>query len=287
MKIKLLIFLFFLFVIESIGFAQGTPKESKLFPFAQYNDPTLSLISQVDNPAEYRRYNSDNLTVFQHWLSNLPLMPPKTPVLNWKGKIISKADTLNRVVDMNIESEYVTDADIPVLLLMHFFRLQGKLEDFKIILKENLVVKYRDWLRGKYIDEEKRAIYFRNEGISRADSDEEFQKYIEFVTEHFDIKSLRMNVKHVDSRVFRPSQILLHYDVENPDKIGHAAIILDVAIGKKLPRKMLIAYGGNPAQSVIIPNSGKARDGRWFSLDEIREHLNEYGLGYIYRWKVD
>jgi len=51
------------------------------------------------------------------------------------------------------------------------------------------------------------------------------------------------------------------------------------------PRKMLVAYGGNPAQSVVLPNAGMTTEARWLTLDELREHLKEYGMGYIYRWK--
>lgn len=285
MKIKCIFFLSFFLIMGTASFAQDASKEVKPFPFAQYNDPKLSLISLADAPPGYKRISSERFTLFQHWLSNLPLMPPKTPILNWKGKIISKADTLNRIVDMNIDSKYATDADILVLFLMHFFRLQNKLDNFNIILKENLVVNYKNWLRGKYIEEKKRDIYFRNEGLSRIDSDEEFQAYIEFVTRHFDNKSLRKNVEHINSLIFKPSNVLIHFKLDDPDSIGHTAVILDAAVASGKPRKMLVAYGGNPAQSVIIPNAGRTGHGGWFSIDEIREHLKENGMGYLYRWK--
>ncbi len=285
MKVKLLIFLTLILVAGTISFAQDTQKEVKPFPFAQYNDPKLSLVIQVSNPAGYERYPSDRLTMYQLWLSNLPLMPPRTPVLNWKGKTISKPDTLNRILDMNIESKYITDADIPVLLLMHFAHLQGKLEGFNITLEKKLVVNYKDWLRGKYIEDKDRDIYFKNEGLSRVDSDEEFQKYIEFVTKIFDTKSLRMNVERTDSRVFRSSHMLIQFKEDDPDSIGHTSVILDMAFAEYKPRKMLVAYGGNPAQSVVLPNAGMSTESRWLTLDELREHLEEYGIGNVYRWK--
>ncbi len=285
MKIKLLIFLTLILVAGTVSFAQDTQREFKPFPFARLNDPKLSLISQVTNPAGYVRYPTDRLTKYQLWLSNLPLLPSGSPVLNWKGKTISKPDTLNRILDMNIDPRYITDADIPVLLLMHFFHLQGKLEKFNIILRKNLVVNYKDWLRGKYVDEKDREIYFKNEGLSRVDSDEEFQKYMEFVTKNFDTKSLRMNVEHTDSRVFEPSHMFIQFKEDDPDSIGHTSVILDIAVAEYKPRKMLVAYGGNPAQSVVLPNAGMTTEARWLTLDELREHLKEYGMGYIYRWK--
>ncbi len=285
MKIKLLIFLTLILVAGTISFAQDTQKGANQFPFAQYNAQELSLITQISNPAGYERYPSKKLTLYQIWLSNLPLMPSETPVLNWKGKTISEPDTLNRILDMNIDSKYITDADIPVLLLMHFFHLQGKLERFNITLKKDLVVNYKDWLRGKYIDEKDRDIYLKNEGLSRVDSDEEFQKYVEFVTKNFDTKSLRMNVEHTDSRAFEPSHMFIQFAEDDPDSIGHTSVVLDMALAEYKPRKMLVAYGGNPAQSVVLPRVGMSNESRWITLDEIREYLKEYGPGYMYRWR--
>ncbi len=285
MKIKVLIFLTFLIAFGAISYAQDAQKNFNPFPFAQYNDPNLSLITQVPNPAGYERYSSDRLSLFQHWLSNLPLTPQGTPVLNWKGKKIAKADTLNRVIDMNIDSKYITDADILVLLAMHSFRLQGTLDSFNIILNKNLVVNYRSWLQGKYIDEKDKDMYFKNEGLSRLDTDEEFQNYVKFVTKYFDTKSLRKNVEHTNSNFAKATNVFIQFRDDDPDSIGHSAVILDVAVAEYQPRKMLVAFGGNPAQSIVVPTSGKETDGSWFTLDELREHLKEFGMGYIYRWK--
>ncbi len=285
MKIKLLIFLIILLASGIISFAQNAQQNSEPFPFAQYNDPNLSLITQVPNPVGYDRYSSDRLSLFQHWLSNLPLMPPGTPVLNWKGKKVAKADTLNRVIDMNIDSKYITDADILVLFAMYSFRLQGILDSFNIILNENLVVNYKSWLQGKYIDEKDKDIYLRNEGLSRLDTDEEFQNYVKFVTKYFDTKSLRKNVEHTNSNFAKATNVFIQFRDDDPDSIGHSAVILDIAVAEYQPRKMLIAHGGNPAQSIVIPTTGKETDGNWFTLDELREHFKEFGMGYIYRWK--
>lgn len=285
MKIKLLIFLIILLASGIISFAQNAQQNSEPFPFAQYNDPNLSLITQVPNPVGYDRYSSDRLSLFQHWLSNLPLMPPGTPVLNWKGKKVAKADTLNRVIDMNIDSKYITDADILVLFAMYSFRLQGILDSFNIILNENLVVNYKSWLQGKYIDEKDKDIYLRNEGLSRLDTDEEFQNYVKFVTKYFDTKSLRKNVEHTNSNFAKATNVFIQFRDDDPDSIGHSAVILDIAVAEYQPRKMLIAHGSNPAQSIVIPTTGKETDGNWFTLDELREHFKEFGMGYIYRWK--
>jgi len=287
MKIKLLIFLTLILVTATLSFAQEAQKEINPFPFAQYNNPNFSLLIQVANPNGYERYSSDRLSLFQHWLSNLPLMPQGTPVLNWKGKKVAEADTLNRILDMNINSKYVTDADIPVLLLLNFFHLQGTADNFNVILKDNLVVNYKNWLHGKYIEEKGKDIYYRAEGLTRVDTDEEFQQYLDFVTKHFDTKSLRRNIEHVNSTVFKASNVFIQFKQDDPDSIGHTAVILDVAVGKDKTRRMLVAYGGNPAQSVIVPNTGKSAYGQWFSLEQLREHLDEFGMGYMYRWKAN
>ena len=287
MKFKILIFLSFLMAAGIMSLAQVAPKKSAPFPFSQYNDPKLSLINVVSNPEGYERYPSKRLTLYQHWLSNLPLKPKNTPVLNWKGEIISKADTLNGIMDINMDSKYITDADIPVLLIMHFYRLQGKLEEFNINLKDNLVVNYKDWLRGKYIDEKDRDVYFRNEGLRRIDTDEEFENYIDFVTKIFDTKALRKNVEHVDSRAAKASHMFIQFREDDPDSVGHTAIVLDIAVLIDNPRKMLIAHGGNPAQSVVVPRAGYTVGDQWYTLEELREgkEFKKYGMGYMYRWK--
>ncbi|MCP4706139.1 MAG: DUF4846 domain-containing protein [candidate division Zixibacteria bacterium] len=285
MKIKLLIILTFVLLMGTISFAQDAPKNTNPFPFAQYNEPSLSLVNQISNPNGYNRLPSKKLTLYQHWLTNMPLKPKGTPSTNWKGKKISKADTLNRIVDIDVNSKYITDADIPVLLLLHFFRMQGNVDEFNVRLKKQLSVNYKKWRQGEYIDEKGKDIYYKPSGMSRADTDEEFLMFLDFITKYFDTKSLRLNVEHTDSRVFKPSHMLIQYKEDDPDSVGHVSVILDAAVNDDYEaRKMLIAYGGNPAQSVVVPNNPYDTGNKWFTLDEIREHLLEYGMGYVYRW---
>ncbi len=265
-------------------FSQNIQTGSKAFPFAQLNDPKLSIISIIKNPEGYARLPEDQLTQYQMWLSNLPLLPQGNRITDWKGKTIAPPDTISGIVDMKINSEYITDADIPVLLLMHYFRLQGYLDKLDIKLSKTLTVNYKDWLRGKFIDDKEKGLYFRNDGVTRKDSDEEFYAYIDFITKYMDVKALRLNVKHTDDRFLEPSHILIQFKDDDPDSIGHVAIALDIAYAEQKERKLLYAYGGNPAQSVIVPNAFRTSDAMWFTRDEIREYFKEYGMGYFYRW---
>lgn len=265
--------------------AQNPDVKSRPFPFAKYNEPKLALITQIANPEGYTRYAENRLTPFQLWLSNIPLMPRGSYRVDWRGKKLAEPDTINSIVDMKIDSKYMTDADIPVMLLMNFFHLSGQLQQFNIRLSENLVVNYKEWLSGRYIDDKDKGLYFRDEGIGRADTKEEFDGFVAFVTKYFDNKTLRLNVEHTDDRVALPSHIFIQFKNDDPDSIGHTAVVLDVAMAKEKDRKFIVAYGGNPAQTVIVPNSGKSMESKWFTIDSLREYLKEYGMGYMYRWK--
>jgi hypothetical protein len=259
-------------------------KKVNLFPFAEDYNPERSLLQVVKTPQGYDRYPAKKMTPYQAWLSNLPLKPAGTPIISWDGDTLTPPDSFWGVLDIPITSPEITDADVPMLLLLTFFKLSGQIDKIKVRLKDGVLLTYDLWLSGTYYEDAvKPPVYV--EGERRPDSDEEFQAFLDFVFRNVDNKILKNNLKNKDARVLRPSQLFLQFKDGDPDSAGHTAIILDVAQSPGKKQKLLVAYGGNPAQSIIIPRAWAGDESMWFTYEELREYLKEYGVGWYFRYK--
>ena len=285
MKSKVLLASILISMLVVNVWAQDSSVMVNPFPFAEFENPGPPLVQAVPDPPGYKRFGESDLTEYQLWLTNLPLKAQGSRILDWKGNPISEPDTINGILDFKVDSKYITAADIPVMLLMHFFRLKGIINVVPIRISETMTVNYNDWLRGKYIDDEEKGLYYLDEGRTRSDTDEEFHKYLAFVTRYIDSKTLQLNLTNRDARTVKPSHVYIQKAVDNPDSVTRIGIVLDAAFAEGHMHKFLIAFGGNPAQSVIVPNAWSKTGAAWFNADELREATKEDGMGYFYRWK--
>jgi len=259
-------------------------KVVKIFPFAEDYNPERSLLQAVRTPQGYERYPIDKITPYQAWLSNLPLKPPGSPVLSWDGDTLETPDEFCGVIDMPITSAEITDGDIPVIFLLTFFRQTGYLDEIKLRLEGDILLTYPLWLNGTYYEDAAKPPAYV-EGEPRPDSDEEFEAFMDFVKRNVDTKILRRSLAGKDARSLRPSHMFIQFRNDDPDSVGHTAVVLDVARMPGKKQKLLVAYGGFPAQSVIVPRAWANDDSMWFTVDELKEYLKEHGVGRCYRFK--
>jgi hypothetical protein len=262
--------------------AQTSEELVNFYPFAQEYDEERSLIWIADTPEGYERFPQDVMTLFQVWLTNIPLLPSGSEVKDWQGNAIGQADSSLGILDLKIDKPYCTDVDFPIILYLHYFNLAGTLEKVRILITRTDTLTYEKWLNGECTYNKKDGFTY-TPGKTRVASQKEFQGYLDFVTKHLDAYMLARNVRLIKDKKVRPGNMYIQTKGDSRT-ISHVAMILDICRVNRIEYKVLVAYGGDPAQSIVVPRAWESAERKWMTIPELREHLKEFGSGSFYRF---
>jgi hypothetical protein len=282
---KSAIFPFLLISILAMSvFSQEPP--SQLYPFSMEYNPEVNLI-RIATPTGYERYPSKKMDLYQAWLTNFPLRAPRTPVARWDGQKVMEADSVTGVIDFGVGTPHQKNADIPVQVIMEFLRVNNALGDFPYIIITGDTVTYNRWLEGEYYYNSAQVLSYKKSATKREASDREYYSYLQFVLHLNEIKTLLKNFIPISEKEVAPGNFFIQFDKESSDSAGHAAVILDVCQNNKDEAMYLVGWGGNPAHDFIVARPRPISARKWFSLDELKEHLKNYGEGNFYRMAAE
>ncbi len=280
MKVVIGIVLSLVFLYSSV-FAQQSA--SRIYPFAMEFDPQRNLILSYQTPPGCERFPTSKMTRYMAWLTNLPLKPKYHPLIRWDKQIIYRADSISAVIDISVTTNNQKDEDFPMQMALEYARSANLIDDFPIILFDRDTLTFARWLNGSYSFDARGNILYQK-GEPREKSEKEFYRYLEFVIRHNTHKTLLKNLDPVKGDQVIPGDIFIQFNENDPDSAGHAALVLDVCINKDGEILLLMAWGGNPAQSYHIPRNWISKNRDWFTVDELKEQLSEYGEGKFYRF---
>lgn len=270
-----------LVMIYSAGLAQQAT--SRIYPFAIEYDPERNLIVSFPTPAGYERFPTSKMTRYMAWLTNLPLKPKYHPLIRWDKQIIYRADSIAAVIDLSVTTNNQKDEDFPMQVALEYAKSTNLLEDFPILLTDRDTLTYSRWMNGSYSFDARGNILYKR-GEPRQQSEKEFYRFLEFIIRHNTHETLLKNLEPVKGNQVIPGDIFIQFNKDDPDSTGHAALVLDVCINKEGEIILLMAWGGNPAQSYHIPRNWINKNSNWFTVDELKEQLSEYGEGKFYRF---
>jgi len=280
---RIVIGLFIVLFTFSMLMAQDDAPKSKVFPFSKSYDKNRTLIMAIGEPPGFKRTTGANMNTYMAWISNLPMRPKGSPVSKWNGQPFMEADSIIGVIDIGVGTQNQKDPDILMQLVIEYLNARGALEDFPIIVGNGDTVTYRKWLNGKYLkDPRMNLIYEKGEG--KEASPTEFYRYLEFVMGMNDNKTIIKNLDPVNEDEILPGDLYIQFAVDGDNSTGHASLIFDVAANDKGERRYLAGWGGNPPHSLYVARPLPPSHRHWFKMDELKEHLAEYGEGRFYRF---
>ncbi len=271
-----------LLLIPALSFGQSKSIK-QFYPFATSYDSTRTILMLCEKPEQTTRYPSHLMTPFQVWLTNLPLLPEGSPVTDWQGNVIKKVKT-DGIIDYPITSKYQTDADILVMLALNFFSLDSTIYGFNVVLDRRDTVNYSKWLIRDYHGGQGESITYTERDTPKTDNRKEFEKYLDFVTRHFDEQTVMLNAAVVPHNHIKPGNMYVQFSDDSLKVVSHVALVLDVVRNPGKQLSVLVAYGGNPAQSFVVPNIYGETDAKWFTVPELVEFMKQYGEGFFYRY---
>jgi hypothetical protein len=262
-------------------FSQGPPE---LYPFSMKYDPSLTLLTVMGTPYGYERYPESKMSYFQAWVTNLPLLPLDMPVARWDRPILMSADSVGGVIDFGIGTEHQTDFGIALQLIMEFHRATRTLGNYPLIINTGDTLTFDNWLTRKYSFNSRGKLIFKDVARRADTSLVEYYRFLEFILGHTNGRSLLKNLVPIGEKDVAPGTLYIQFKKDLPDTMGHTAIILDVCTDSSGTIYLLVGWGGYPARSFYIARPWPVSDRIWFTIDELKKHLQEYGDGKFYRY---
>jgi len=283
MNETILFALMLLFLLASGGSAEPI---SKAYPFSMEYNPDRTLLNTIRTPSGYERFPTKKMNMFMAWITNLPLKPKDFPVVKWDTQKLMSADSTCGVIDIGVTSMNQKDADMPIHLVLEFLRAANQLEQYPILVSDGDTVKYENWLNGKYTKDARGNLIYKK-GDARQSTEKEYYRYLEFVMSRIDSRTLLHNLIPIEAKDVAPGCLYVQFSPEDADSIGHTSIIFDVAVGKTDESNLLLlaGWGGIPAHNLYIARPLPVSSAIWFTVDELKEHLAEYGKGQFYKLK--
>jgi hypothetical protein len=275
--------LFVVLVLLSGAFAQEDEPKSKIFPFSDEYDANNTLLMAIGEPYGYKRSTGTGMNTYMAWITNLPMRPKGSPVSKWNGQRFMNADSVNGVIDLGIGTTNQKNADIPIQLLLEYFRARDALYDFPIIVGNRDTVIYNKWLNGKYLKDPRMNLIYEK-GAKKEHTLKEFYRFLEFVLVMNENKTIIKNLEPVKEKNLMPGDLFIQFNEKDVDSSGHSSIIFDIAANEKGEKMYLAGWGGTPPHSLYVARPLPISHKQWFTMDELKEHLAEYGMGKFYRF---
>ncbi|MFT3764470.1 MAG: DUF4846 domain-containing protein [Minicystis sp.] len=246
--------------------ASTTPPPSAAYPWLA--DPASSLLPPADAlvdrftpPAGFTRVAAPPGT-FGAWLRRLPLAPPGTSVVSYRGDLILPADHANlaAVVALDVGARDLQQcADSIIRLHAEWLYAQGR-RDMSYRAASGAPMPFARWAQGERAVPDGQG--FRWVPSSRSDASHgSFRRWLDAVFSWANTGSLARDAEVVASDELRPGDFVVQAGAP-----GHAVLVLDLARAPDGRRALLLGQGFMPAQSFHVLRPG-GREGPWFVVE--------------------
>ena len=230
-------------------------------PAAGLPPPAGALVERFAPPPGFTRVALDAGT-FGAWLRRLPLAPPGTSVVSYRGDLILRADHANlaAVVALDIGARDLQQcADSIIRLHAEWLYARGR-RDMSYRAASGTPMPFTRWAQGERMVPEGNALRWAPR--ARPDAGRAaFRGWLDAVFGWANTGSLARDTDTVALDDLRPGDFVVQ-----PGAPGHAVLVLDVARAPDGRRALLLGQGFMPAQSFhVLRPSG--RDGPWFVVE--------------------
>jgi hypothetical protein len=255
MKIRLTLYLIFLLSFIFIDFSMGQ------------TSPQNTISSFFNAPKGYTRI-SVTKNSFEAWIRNLPLKPPQSPVLDFRGKIFKSKDdtTVAAVVDWKISNRRL-DQCMDILIRFYAEYLwENDLHDKLILpLPGGQFIKWKDWENG-FRPKFKGINFDLIKSEKYNPTKDNYDRFLNLVFAETHTQQFYYAYPAIDKKNVQGGDFIVKKGIK-----GHAVMIVDIAQNSDGNMIALIGQGDTPACEFYLLNYKK--DNPWIPLDFQIEHI--------------
>ncbi|WP_242631601.1 DUF4846 domain-containing protein [Sedimentibacter sp. zth1] len=201
---------------------------------------------------------------FADYLANKKLKNYGYKALYYNGRIKSNKNIYDSVLDYNIGNQNLHQAaDAIMFLKADYLFNKGFYNDISFSFVNGFKAEYSKWMAGYRIKvRDNEASYHKcKEQICTY---EDFLKYMNMIFAYCSTISLKKDLTPVRIHEMQVGDVFI-----NSETVGHAAIVVDMAINYETGEKLfMLAQSGTPAQQTqILININDATISPWYSID--------------------
>ncbi|MGD9487871.1 MAG: DUF4846 domain-containing protein [Calditrichaceae bacterium] len=247
---------------------------SGLFGQIRYQDPQAYGLQKFETieerfppPRGFKRLPAEK-GGFAEYLRNLPLMPPETAVLDYRGKIsVNSGDTtLAAVTAIDISGRNLEQCmDILIRIRADYLWTSGLKKQIVFPLPDGLAFSWNQWAEGYRPDFA--GLHFFLRKISGQDfSHDNYEKYLRVIFEYSGTQTFYHFYKDIPAVELQIGDFFV-----KKGRKGHAVMIMDLAKDEYGNLAALVAQGDTPACPLYILKYKNKE--LWFPIDISQKHL--------------
>lgn len=214
-------------------------------------------------PAGFARVHVEERS-FGEMLRALPLEPPGSPVVDWRGTPLYEQGAhpnIAAVADLDIGKKDLQHCADAIIRLHAEWRYGRGDRDVSYRSVSGAPLAYRDWLAGERAVLDGGKLSVRRVAATHADDHAFFRSYLDDVFAWAGTASLERDATKVAMTDVRPGDFF----VMSGSPFGHAVLVLDVAKADDGRVALLLGQSYMPAQSFQVLRPSK--DTAWFVID--------------------
>jgi hypothetical protein len=145
------------------------------------------------------------------------------------------------------------------------------------------MIEWRKWLSGRYaVNSTATAIRYRS-GSTRADTPEEFDRYLKFVMTYANTASLIRDLERIELSEITVGDVLIQPS-QIPDGLGHMSIVVDACESPDGERRYLFVDGFTPARLPVVRQQKPGDPATvWMTPSEYLDYMSVFGPGSFCR----
>lgn len=227
------------------------------------NEEGNTIITRIEIPEGYEReiYETGS---FQYYLQNYPLKEYGSKIHYYNGK--TKRSYTPGILKMDVgERNLQQCADCIMRLRAEYFYHRKEYDKIHFNFTNGFRVDYTKWMEGFRIDVNgNNTEWVKNKEFSNLYKD--FREYLDIIYAYAGTYSLSKEMINISKEEIQIGDVFIVPANLETGRIGHAVIIVDMAINTETNEKIFVlAQGSTPALEMHIISNKK---NPWFALDK-------------------
>ncbi|GAB4326914.1 MAG: hypothetical protein Kow0074_21900 [Candidatus Zixiibacteriota bacterium] len=269
--------LFLSFVLSLAGPAMAA------HPICVDCDSSQTIQKRFPTPDGYHRVKVPDGS-FADWLRGLMLQPPGTASRNWRGEVALDPDQVAAVLDWRLLGAEEQCADIALRLTSEFARQRDWPGRIRFRSLSGQSIEWTKWLTGKYGVNAAQTQITYTEGALRPDSRAQFDRFLQFVMNYTNTKSMARDWPEVPESSLTIGDVIIQ-PLCTGEGSGHLSVVVDACIDDDGNRLFLFADGYTPARVPVIrlrqPGNPSTA---WMTPGQYLDVQKQFGPGTFHRY---
>jgi len=250
-------------VIYLLSISVRLDSKDIVYPWIDAKIPGETIVDRFQPPEGFKRVTVAEKS-YGHWLRQLPLMQPYSPVMDYQGNIRRAANdtTIAAVINYPIRGKKLEQCmDIIIRFHAEYLFACGRHDEIAYFMPGGFRFEWKDWMNGKRPRYHGIKMTMRQQ--TEVDSSKNnFEKYLWELFYHSYTQTAYIAYNKIS-----PYNVQIGDFIVKKGRKGHAVMIVDIAVNENDDIVAIIGQGDTPARQFHLLNY--KQDNPWFPIEPL------------------